>query len=484
MKIEPQVRAASTSDATMLLRPKTGLKDMVVELDPGTPARAGCRGRRHDPGRADAARRQPRRDPRRRSTRDTRDYLPLLLGGGGRGPAAATAASSRNAFRRFEPTARYVAQGHRPARQAPREHQRADPQLLAGHRGARRQGRRSSPSSSTTRTPSSPRFANQDANLRATLRELPPRSTTTQTRARQGRRRWPTSSARRCRRCGPAPRARPGAAAAAAVPARDDADHPRPAPAVRARVAADGQGAAAGGARPRRRRRRTSTTHVRRPQLPAQRARLQPARQGGGLPVLARLGQPHRRRRSSRTQDAHGPIRRGLVSFADLPATLPVARAQVAHGRTRSSATLDRPARTPPKHDTAREPAAGRAGRAEAECRSRLPPSAASSSMVGLRAVVLRPAAVPVARLRRPDPAEAEGLPLPGRRSPRRRSSPGGRRAHLRRAGRQGQDDRARHDDGPHRRDDRARRASTRRSRRTRRRSCARRRCSARPTSS
>ena len=43
--------------------------------------------------------------------------------------------------------------------------------------------------------------------------------------------------------------------------------------------------------------------------------------------------------------------------------------------------------------------------------------------MVALRAVVLRPAAVPVAGVRRPGPAEAEGLPRPAPRSPRRRSS-------------------------------------------------------------
>ena len=46
------------------------------------------------------------------------------------------------------------------------------------------------------------------------------------------------------------------------------------------------------------------------------------------------------------------------------------------------------------------------------------------AAMVVLRAVVLRAAAVPVARVRRPGPAEAEGLPLHTRRSPRRRSSP------------------------------------------------------------
>ena len=47
-------------------------------------------------------------------------------------------------------------------------------------------------------------LARQDANLRATLSELPSALDETQRGARQGRRRWPTSSARRCRRCGPA----------------------------------------------------------------------------------------------------------------------------------------------------------------------------------------------------------------------------------------------------------------------------------------
>ena len=62
----------------------------------------------------------------------------------------------------------------------------------------------------------------------------------------------------------------------------------------------------------------------------------------------------------------------------------------------------------------------------------------------GLRALVLRPGAVPVDRLRRPDPAERRGLPL---RGPVRRGDParaGVRRADLRRLGRQGEADRAR----------------------------------------
>ena len=42
MKIEPRARAIYR-DATILLRPKTGLKDMVAELTPGTPEAGGCR---------------------------------------------------------------------------------------------------------------------------------------------------------------------------------------------------------------------------------------------------------------------------------------------------------------------------------------------------------------------------------------------------------------------------------------------------------
>ena len=101
----------------------------------------------------------------------------------------------------------------------------------------------------------------------------------------------------------------------------------------------------------------------------------------------------------------------------------------------------------------------------------------------GLRALVLRPGAVPVDRLRRPDPAEARGLPL---RGPVRRGDParpGVGRADLRRLGRQGEGDRARRR-GRRGGDDRAAAALRADPRPTPARSCARRRCSARPTSS
>ena len=55
-------------NAHVLLRPKTGLKDMYLALDPGTKDAGALPERRHDPGGEHAARREPRRGPRRRST--------------------------------------------------------------------------------------------------------------------------------------------------------------------------------------------------------------------------------------------------------------------------------------------------------------------------------------------------------------------------------------------------------------------------------
>ena len=79
----------------MLLRPKTGLKDMVAELDAGHAGRrAGC---------TRAARSRSRQtlpdvnldEILASLDADTRDYLQLLLSGGAEGAATATAASSR-----------------------------------------------------------------------------------------------------------------------------------------------------------------------------------------------------------------------------------------------------------------------------------------------------------------------------------------------------------------------------------------------------
>ncbi|MGH2978312.1 MAG: MlaD family protein, partial [Solirubrobacterales bacterium] len=94
-------------DATMLLRPKTGLKDMVIEMDPGTP------GSPRAPEGYMIPVSQTRPDVNldeilSNLDRDTRDYLRLLVAGGGEG-LKDNGANFRNTFRRFEPLGRDVA---------------------------------------------------------------------------------------------------------------------------------------------------------------------------------------------------------------------------------------------------------------------------------------------------------------------------------------------------------------------------------------
>ena len=73
MRMEPKYGRVY-KDATVLLRPKTGLKDMVVELEPGTPAAGPPGGRRRHPGlrrrcpTSTSTRSSPRSTPTRATT--------------------------------------------------------------------------------------------------------------------------------------------------------------------------------------------------------------------------------------------------------------------------------------------------------------------------------------------------------------------------------------------------------------------------------
>jgi phospholipid/cholesterol/gamma-HCH transport system substrate-binding protein len=95
-------------DASILLRPKTGLKDMVAELTPGTP-RAG---KLEDGGRIPIAQTLPDvnlDEVLSALDADTRDYLRLLLNDG----AVALKGNGRavgQTLRRIEPTAKYARQ--------------------------------------------------------------------------------------------------------------------------------------------------------------------------------------------------------------------------------------------------------------------------------------------------------------------------------------------------------------------------------------
>src|SRR3954469_23124546 len=92
-------------DATVLLRPKTGLKDMVAELEPGTTSA----GRLKEGGVIPVSQTLPdvNLDEILASLdADTRDYLTVLVAAGGEG-LRGNGRRLANSIRRFEPSARY-----------------------------------------------------------------------------------------------------------------------------------------------------------------------------------------------------------------------------------------------------------------------------------------------------------------------------------------------------------------------------------------
>jgi phospholipid/cholesterol/gamma-HCH transport system substrate-binding protein len=177
-------------DATILLRPKTGLKDMFLELDPGTQAA----GEVPEGGRVPVESTLPDvnlDEVLSNLDADARSYLQVLLGAGGEafgdekgsGPAAdsgteiardgqTASADLRETFKRFEPTSRdveavfgKVAQRRRNLRRFIRNYR-----LLIGELGTKDRQLAELVDSSNANFQA---LAEQDRNLRAALRELP-----------------------------------------------------------------------------------------------------------------------------------------------------------------------------------------------------------------------------------------------------------------------------------------------------------------------
>ena len=178
---------------------------MVAELTPGTQEAGELRGGRADPDRPDAARRQPRRDPRRARRRHAHATCSCCS------PTAREALERQRARAgEHDPPLRADSRATR-AQIAEQLAQRRDEHQARRSTTSRSSSRSSAarttswPSSSRTPTRSSPRSPSQDANLRATLQELPVDAD------RDADARWarpscsPTSSGRRCRRCARAP---------------------------------------------------------------------------------------------------------------------------------------------------------------------------------------------------------------------------------------------------------------------------------------
>src|SRR3954454_22387096 len=103
LRMEPRYGRVYNA-ATVLLRPKTGLKDMAAELEPGTPSA----GRMKENGVIPVGQTLPdvNLDEILASLdADTRDYLTVLVGGDAKG-LRGTALQLPNALRRIEPSAR------------------------------------------------------------------------------------------------------------------------------------------------------------------------------------------------------------------------------------------------------------------------------------------------------------------------------------------------------------------------------------------
>jgi phospholipid/cholesterol/gamma-HCH transport system substrate-binding protein len=106
MDIEPQYLKLIHSDATLLLRPKTGLNDMLIEVDPG-----GAKGHIEDGYHFPLSRTEPNVNLDAflaTLDADTRQYIQLLVAGGAQGVGGRGRQLS-GAFRRLQPFSHYIA---------------------------------------------------------------------------------------------------------------------------------------------------------------------------------------------------------------------------------------------------------------------------------------------------------------------------------------------------------------------------------------
>ena len=107
MDLDPEYDNLVHLDASALLRPKTGLKDMFIELDPGSVTAPLAREGWTLPVRNTLPDVNPD-EIYSALDRDTRDYLKLLVNGGGRG-LQGRGRDLQEVFARFEPTYRDIA---------------------------------------------------------------------------------------------------------------------------------------------------------------------------------------------------------------------------------------------------------------------------------------------------------------------------------------------------------------------------------------
>jgi phospholipid/cholesterol/gamma-HCH transport system substrate-binding protein len=169
MRMEPRYGRVY-KDATVLLRPKTGLKDMVAELVPGH----ASTGRIADGGVIPVSQTLPDvnlDEVLATLDSDSRDYLVLLLGGGAEG-LRGHGEDLGNTLRRLEPTARYSRRVFSALAERRRNIRRVvhSLSLIMGELGTKDDQIAEFVDNSNAVFDT---LARQDANLRSTLQELP-----------------------------------------------------------------------------------------------------------------------------------------------------------------------------------------------------------------------------------------------------------------------------------------------------------------------
>ena len=232
--IDPEYKGMVRTDATALLRPKTGLKDMFIDLEPGTSEAPAA----DEAFTIPIASTAPDVNPDEilaELDADTRDYLKLLIGDAGRG-LEGRGLDLREVFRRFEPTHRDLARVNSAVatRRSNLRHLITSLNTLNGELASRGDDLAGLVDSSAAVMHA---FASEEANVSAAVGELPARAAADD--RHDGQARGLRQAARPDRRA-PAPRrARAGARQRRAAPAgaRGGAAAARRHPPVRARGA-------------------------------------------------------------------------------------------------------------------------------------------------------------------------------------------------------------------------------------------------------
>ena len=172
MEVENEYAPLINEDASALLRPKTGLNDMVIEVDPGVSEQDIAEG-----ATVPLASTLPNVNPDEvlaSLDADTQSFLKLLLAGGGEAldPEQGRGEKLGAALRQFEPFARNLAQINRGLEQRRRSISRSitNFRLLSDELAANDGDLTAFVESSDAVLQ---RFANQEASIRAALRELP-----------------------------------------------------------------------------------------------------------------------------------------------------------------------------------------------------------------------------------------------------------------------------------------------------------------------